>query len=132
MNTHGLVVDFGKYKGELYTRVPVSYLKWMVQSGHSKSDIAVSELDRRGTVTPEIEVSGHAIDRASLHCLDIWKKTRNKDEGLHAWLCRKAVESRLSDPDSSGRYYCNGMCFVFEEGKWPALKTVIRKGNKDD
>ncbi len=32
INTHHLTVGFGKHKGELWTRVPVSYLRWLVNS----------------------------------------------------------------------------------------------------
>ena len=37
INTHGLVCDFGRHKGIPYTRLPVSYLTWMVNRTHSKS-----------------------------------------------------------------------------------------------
>jgi uncharacterized protein (DUF3820 family) len=128
INTHGLVCDFGKHSGELYTRLPVSYLKWMVQIGHSRADIAEAELARRGTVTPEVDVSGHAIDSASLRGRKIWHETRGENEGLHAWLCRMAAEARaLNDRDAGGRYLFAGMKFAFEEGAWPVLKTVMRQ-----
>lgn len=87
VNTHNLVVDFGRHKGQLWTRIPISYLKWLVNSRTQWANIAQSELDRRGVVTPdELEITGHALDRASLNCLKEWKKTRYRDEGLHAWL----------------------------------------------
>jgi hypothetical protein len=129
INTHGLVVDFGKHNGTLYTRVPVGYLFWMVNNNHSRKDIASSELKRRGSVIPKIEVSGHAIDRASLYCRKIWHETKIKDEGIHSWLVRVAqeaiesVEGNISD--SKIKYL--GMKFVFENGdEFPVLKTVMR------
>ena len=130
IDTHGKRVDFGRHKGELWTRVPVGYLKWIVQQNARHADIAQAELDRRGTHTPEIDVSGHAVDRASLNCADIWKKTRAaNNEGLHAWLCRISKEALdANDTDNQGRYRHRGMLFVIEgDGAWPLLKTIIRK-----
>ena len=129
INTHGIVCDFGRHKGELYTRLPIPYLKWMANSDHSKKDIALAELKRRGTTTPDLEVSGHAIDRASLSCRKIWHESRGEDEGLHAWLVRMAQEAlKDGNKDDKGRYLHNNMKFAFEEdGIWPVLKTVMRK-----
>ena len=124
INTHGMTVEFGKHKGELYTRLPVSYLRWMVQVGHRQADVAKAELDRRGTTIPKIEVSGHAIDRASLSLRKTWHETRGEDEGLHAWLCRIAAEGRdKGEQDEEGRYHYLGIKLVFEEGAYPVLKT---------
>jgi hypothetical protein len=132
INTHNLRVDFGKHKGELWTRVPVAYLKWLtnkapINPGDIAGDIARSELKRRGTVTPTIEVSGHAIDRASLSCRKIWHETRGPDEGLHAWLCRMAQAALdAKDETKSGKFHHCGMLFAFEFGEcYPALKTVM-------
>lgn len=133
MNTHGLVVDFGgKYNGHLYTRVPVNYLKWMVQKGHHKADIAEAELKRRGTVTPEIEVSGHAVDSASKRLLKVWMNdSKITEEGLHAWLCRVAFEAYKHRmlPHHDFVIY-RGIKFVFQLGEWPVLKTVMLYSNK--
>jgi len=133
IDTHNLRVDFGKHAGELYTRLPVSYLKWMVNVSHSRADIAKAELERRGTVTPDLDVSGHAIDRASLSCRKIWHETRGDDEGLHAWLVRMAAEAlEKDDVDDKGRHRHNGMLLAFEQdGNWPVLKTVMRDKRKN-
>lgn len=127
INTHNLICDFGRHKGTTYTQLPVSYLKWMVNSNHSRLEIAQAELKRRGTVTPDIDISGHAIDRASLNCRKIWHETRAKDEGLHAWLVRIAKEAlELKNMDAKGRYLHNNLKLVFEmDGNWPVLKTVM-------
>lgn len=127
MNTHGLICDFGCWRGTRYTQVPVHYLKWMVNVRHSRAKIAEAELARRGTVTPELEVTGHALDRASLRCLDLWASTRRDEEGLHAWLCRMAAEA-LADDRAGQRCRLRhaGIKFVFgREGVWPVLKTVM-------
>lgn len=130
INTHGLVVDFGRHKDELYTRVPVNYLLWMVNTGHSRANIARAELDRRGTALPTLDISGHAIDRASLTCRKIWHQTAiDADEGLHAWLVRIATAALKENVrDDQGRYYYNGLRFVFQmDGAWPVLKTCHPK-----
>lgn len=135
INTHGMLVDFGKYKDQLYTRIPVGYLKWMVQCSHSRSEIAKAELKRRGTVTPTLEVSGHAIDSASLRLRWYWHETaKSKDEGLHAWLVRMSQEALLKGKmDEEGRVFYGKMKFVFENGEWPVLKTCMpTKERKDE
>lgn len=129
MNTHGLVCDFGHPRGTLYTRLPVSYLKWRVNTQHSRADIAAAEWARRGTMTPDLDVSGHAVDRASLFGLNVWKATRQNGEGLHAGLYRIAAEALTADDtDAQGRYHRHGLIFAFEQdGVWPVLKTVLRR-----
>lgn len=117
----------GRHAGELITRVPVSYLKWMVNVGHSQVHDAETELARRGTVTPDLDVSGHAIDRASLNCRGIWHKDAKDGEGLHAWLVRVAGEALEHGERRNGRIEWKGMKFAFEEETvWPVLKTVMR------
>lgn len=127
INTHGYLMKAGVHKDQLITRVPVSYLKWMVNIRHSESAYAQAELDRRGTVTPDLDISGHAIDRASLSCRKIWHESRGPEEGLHAWLIRMsglALKEGVRLP--SGKIAYGGMKFAFEEdGQWPVLKTVM-------
>lgn len=119
----------GRFRGERITRVPVSYLKWMVNSGHDEAPRAEAELKRRGTCTPTLEISGHAIDRASLRCLKQWKETRRKDEGLHAWLARMSAEALaqgIPHAGEPGRIRYGGLSFRFTtDGVWPVLKTVM-------
>lgn len=135
MDTHNLICDFGRHKGERYTRIPISYLKWMINSNHDKKAIAEAELKRRGTVTPDLELSGHAIDKASLRCLEVWKNTRNENEGLHAWLLRMSAEAMKHGMEGSNKYkggeddivyFYSSMKFVFvKDGVWPVLKTIF-------
>ena len=126
INTHNLVCDFGKHSGTLYTRIPVSYLRWMINANHPKAEIAAAELDRRGTVIPDMDVSGHAIDSASLRFRKTWHLTSRPDEGLHAWLLRVAAEAvDKGMTDEEGRYHYLGIKFVFAmDGVWPVLQTV--------
>src|SRR5687767_10815733 len=110
INTHDLLVTFGKHKGERWTRLPIGYLKWLVNE-HEKlknfpdaelhRDIALAELKRRGTVLEStMKISKHAIDRASLNCRGIWKETRKDDnEGLNSWLERMANEALESSDE---------------------------------
>ena len=129
MTTHGLTIEFGKHKGLLYTRVPVSYLFWMVQAGHQHADIAQAEIERRGSVVPTVEISGHAIDSASLRIRKTWHTNAEKGEGLHAWLCRATVEALASGGvvESNGDRVVHhlGVKFVIASGRWPVLKTVM-------
>ena len=134
LNTHGYVLKNSKrHAGVLITRVPVSYLSWMVNSRHSEARYAQAELDRRGTVTPELDVSGHAIDRVSTSCLDIWRATRkDSNEGLHACLCRMSADALKTGKAKRGKIAHAGMLFAFErDGVWPILKTVMRDNDKE-
>jgi hypothetical protein len=125
---HKFVMPNGKHQGVRLVHVPVSYLKWMVNVGHTYADHAEAEMKRRGTVTPDLDVSGHAIDRASLYCLKVWESTRKEKEGLHAWLVRVAQEALEKGDEREGKVHYMGMKMVFlHEGKWPVLKTVIRR-----
>lgn len=129
LDLHNLKCDFGMHEGKLYTRIPVSYLKWMVNRNHPKAYIASAELARRGTVTPEIEITGHAIDRVSLRHMDKYLESRRSKEGIHAWLHRMAKKSKSKKFQyKKSHYRYNGITFVFsEEGEtiWPVLKTVL-------
>jgi len=134
IDTHGLVVDFGKYKGQRWTRIPVSYLRWLANQEGSKTDIARAELGRRGIGLHDraVEVSGHAIDSASLRLHGYYRRNRrDSNEGLHAWLQRFAEEA-LNDHemDAQGRIHYEGVRLVFEDGSlYPILKTVMTAKN---
>ncbi len=131
IDTHNLRADFGKYRGKRWTRIPVGYLKWLINEGTKYSEIAKAELDRRGTtIDIEVEISGHAIDRASLRCRKTWHETKNKDEGLHSWLHRMSMEAITSidgkDLNDDKKIEYKGMKFAFKFGEiYPTLLTVI-------
>ena len=131
MNTHNLRIEFGKFKGELWTRLPVSYLRWIVNNsgfiGRGERELAQSELERRGTVLPEIEISGHAIDKVSLRALDLWQGSKRKREGIHHWLHRQCLAA-IAAAGRLERIEHLGLILVFDHsGCMPALKTVIRQ-----
>ncbi|WP_201020860.1 hypothetical protein [Pseudoalteromonas sp. H71] len=46
-HTPHTICDFGLHKGEAYTKLPASFLNWMVATKHEKSHYARTELKRR-------------------------------------------------------------------------------------
>jgi len=127
INPHGVTMDFGKHKGELITRVPVSYLRWMINEKTPQSEVAKAEFERRGDTMPKVELSGHAIDNASLRVRKIWHETRNKDEGLYSWLQRMTLEAIAQGATIGDRIHYKGMKFCIAEGEeFPTLKTIMR------
>lgn len=137
VNTHNLVVQFGKHRGELWTRVPLSYLVWMVNASHDQRTIAQAELDRRGVNLDEyrdqIEISNHAIDRASLRLRKTWHEDRKPDEGLHTWLHRVAREALASLPERKEKIVFRGIKFVFGFGDlFTTLKSVMPARDRRD
>jgi hypothetical protein len=131
IDTHGMLVEFGKHRGQRWTRVPVSYLRWIANLAppHKSREIAVAELERRNIplVNCEIEITGHAIDSASLRLRKTWHAMKNENEGLHSWLQRMCTDALGEyEPDSEGRIHWHGIQLVFEEGAIvPILKTCM-------
>lgn len=128
-------LDFGRHYGETWGRVPVRYLHWMVQVGHTQQDRAAKELKRRGSEeVPELDISKHAVDRASLRLLNDWQQTRRWDEGLYSWLLRKGLEAlEKGEKEDTGIYVYEGVQWVFQslDLVWPTLKTVIKRDRED-
>ena len=120
-------LGFGKYADIPWTRVPVSYLRWLVNSRHPQITRAELEINRRGTVLPTMEITGHAIDRVSALFIKKWRTTRQPDEGIHTWLHRTAeLALRTNRRDNQGRVIHEDMLFAFaDENQWPVLKTVM-------
>lgn len=131
IDTHHLRIGFGKHAGELWTRLPVSYLRWMCNADTRDADIAKAELDRRGIGLADhpVEISAHAIDGASLRLAKYFRRDHNDDEGLHAWLVRKAIAAlEHHEPDAQGRIHHDQVRFVFEfDTTIPVLKTCMWK-----
>lgn len=136
--THGITISFGKHKGELYTRLPVSYLRWILNQTSNNPTISVAkqlaaeELARRGTdVDIGIEITAHALDRCSLRCLDLYLRKRKRDEGLHTWMARMAKRALESAGlDQPARIAYHGVIWVFDYGEcYPTVKTVFRNEN---
>ena len=129
-NTHGVTLPFGRHKGELLTRVPVSYLKWMLNSvtmAPEWRELAKSEFERRGDTMPVAEITGHAIDKASLRVLHLWDTLRGRREGLYSWLMRLTLDALKKGrklPNGKTKYL--GMLLLIEKGvEFPVLKTIM-------
>jgi hypothetical protein len=133
VNPHGVKVSFGKHKDELITRVPVSYLKWMINEKTPQYEVAKAEFERRGDTMPKVELTGHAIDNASLRVRKIWHETRGKDEGLYSWLQRMTLEAiEHGEPMGDEVHWYKGMKFCITEGEeFPTLKTIMRNKTLD-
>jgi hypothetical protein len=130
INTHGLTIDFGKHKGERFTRLPVSYLKWLVNENTQVADIAKAELERRGVSANELEISFHAIDRASTHFFHRWRLDK-RDIGLYQWLYELTATALEKGKQIDDCYYYDGIKFVFDFSTVvPVLKTVIPATSK--
>ena len=132
INTHNLTVTFGKHKGELWTRLPVSYLRWLAnETQGANKETALAELERRGTVLDRsLELSSHPIDRASLRCRKVWHETAlNDEEGIYSWLLRVATEalSQFEEQARKGeKVKYGGLKLVYTFGDYyPILKTVL-------
>lgn len=129
IDTHNRIITFGKHKGERWTRLPVSYLRWLSNESTGEARLwAEAELKRRGTTTPsDVELSGHAIDRAS-QITDEWK-----ERGVHSWLTEVAGIAYTFTEKSEGEEVVihNGYKFAFKHGNhYPILKTIISKKRK--
>ena len=124
---HDFVMPFGRHRGVRLVHVPVSYLTWMVGNSIQHADLAERELARRGTTIPALDISGHAIDRASLLCRQFWHEERARTgRGIHNWLVKVAQEALdKGEKTPEGKIIWAGMKFTFEmDGKWPVLMTV--------
>ncbi len=132
IKTYGELVTFGKHKGERWTRIPVSYLKWLVNESSNWRETALAELKRRGTtLSYEVEISGHAIDRASLNCRKTWHETAEDGEGIHAWLVRMATEA-IGSKGKQELIHWKGVKLAFTYGEYyPILKTVMPSKQKE-
>lgn len=130
-------MPFGKYKGTLLSRVPPGYLKWLISTDNFIADKARDELHRRGTIEPSIEVTSHAIDRASLRVLDRYLSDRKENEGLASWVARNC-ELALDSID--GGTLTENMQIDFDRITWvfdmryavPVLKSVWISGSKEE
>jgi len=133
MDTREIELTFGKHRGTRIQRVPASYLLYMVRNETPQANFAQAELDRRGTTIPTVEISGHAIDSASIRCRRIWHEHREKTEGLHSWLAKNAGIAYEACPRDKDRIDHLGVTWVFDhDGRWPVLKTVWRAKEKRD
>jgi hypothetical protein len=129
---YDVVLSFGKHAGQRLLDVPASYLRWLVNTSGidpKLRELAKAEYLRRGQVLPTLELSGHALDNASLRVRKIWHETAlSQDEGLHSWLMRVTAEAiEKGERLPSGKIKYLKMKFVIEQGEvFPVLKTIAR------
>lgn len=141
MNTHDAIMPFGKYEGQRVTRVPVGYLKWAVANEAGSivetkdgrfpfCEVARAEITRRGERLENIDVSLHAIDRASLYFLPMFRLEHGHMEGIASWLGRLSWEAWQSRKESERRegnvwkITRGKITFIIEEMVVPVVKTV--------
>lgn len=126
----------GKFKGVLISRTPPRYLEWAVKNMPDFSDVARAELYRRGFDVNIVEVSSHAVDRASQRVLAVWQSETNGGIGIHSWLVKKANEALKAGPEKSGeqlRVDLGGIVYLFDmKMVIPVLISVWIKGEKED
>ena len=133
VNTHNQTIEFGKHKGERWTRLPIGYLKWIMNEMSPDQEaykFAEAELERRGDTMPtDVEISNHAIDKASLRVRRMWHEDRGQDEGLYSWLVRISTEAlsvKNQVNEQNERIKWKGCKLVFTYGNfYPTLKTVL-------
>ena len=122
-------IGFGKYKGELWTRLPIPYLKYLSNTATGAVQaIALSELNRRGVDAKSglgMEITMHAVDRASQKLLNKWAAERIDDEGLATWLARTGHEAIEKGTLKNGRHEWDGISYVFKFGNIePTLVSI--------
>lgn len=134
LNTQDVVIDFGKYRGVRIQHLPRGYLVFMVQNETQQWQYAEAEMDRRGTVIPQIELSAHSIDTASLRIRKTFHEHRGKNQGLHSWLAEAAWAAYQEKPKGVDVHEYLGVRWVFGiDGVFPMLKTVTpAKKRKDE
>jgi len=117
-------VAFGKHKGERWTRVPISYLRWLINVGSQYAELAKAELERRGTVLEhEIVLTPHAIDRFYLRYGGSGLKRQDIIEmgGIYSALYKLAVAAlQQSKGQEAIRYKKLKFIFRYEE-----LDTIL-------
>lgn len=132
IDTHNKIITFGQYEGERWTRLPVSYLRWLANDSKDREarELAESELARRGVVLKgEVELTGHSIDRAS----QIIDQELYRADGLHSYLYKLATIAYTFTTHSEDKEEVehDGLRFIFIHGHhYPILKTVIRSKKK--
>ena len=132
MDIHSYVMRIGEFAGRKITAVPSGYLRKIVKARIDEWKAAELELQRRGTEVPVVDLSAHAVDRASCRLIDHWRATRIENEGFYTWLARLA-EAALNSRKPAIRNgsdvevkFC-GLRFLLcvPKGNKPRLKTIV-------
>lgn len=119
--TADVIVGFGSHEGKPLRCVPVGYLLWAIGQDVRSfekledgtrvrfSQLAQAEIERRGSLVSDYHITGDAIDFLSRLHLDVWKGTREPDEGLHAWATRmlklavECIDTNKNNVSPAGR-----------------------------
>jgi hypothetical protein len=141
MSVKKIVIDFGKHDGQLMTRVPVDYLRWLanmdrhyIRNGRDYTAMARQELNRRGGAYDSIIPSLHAVDRFSTRFPDRWEdRTRGLASFLAAmsdlaWEQGRVIATWRGPGEKIVKKKYDGIVFVFycnEKGEPLVLKTVM-------
>ncbi len=131
-------MPFGKFRGHFITRVPPSYLQWMITQGHPMAFKAQEELERRGTkCTYRVDIKAHAIDRASQRLMYLWVSTAMENEGLFSWLVRRASDALDTLPKDQRlgnlKLEHDGVIFVMDFSTLiPVVKSVWGAGTEGE
>ena len=126
LDTQALSCSHPRVNGQGYTAIRITILKRIAKSDHLSAAFAKAELLRRGHLEIPIEVSIHAIDKASSRYWKVWLQKRRAQQGLASWLKEQAMkayqESVAIDDNIFVREYM-GMTFCFQAKK-KTLKLV--------
>ena len=76
----------------------------------------------------KIEITAHAMNRASTRCYSFWKRYKKKNEGIYDWLVRFCFEALIDGKKESGKLQYKGLLFIFvapkTEGSYLKLVTL--------
>ena len=74
----------------------------------------------------KIEITGHAMNRASTRCSAFYRKYKRKGEGIYDWLVRSTFEALREGTEESNKIQHKGMLFTFviSKDKTKHLKLV--------
>ena len=122
------VITFGKFKGRTYPDLPFWYLRWMIAEGHSKSDLAQAELQRRLSVAHAVLIDPPVLARLKESQKRAWERTRRPRESFPRWVERLATAALGNALSARGRYALPGFVFTFDEdGELPRLVDIVQK-----
>lgn len=114
------ILQFGKYKGKRIDQVPMSYLRWILTQkfGSEIEKYAREKVSRNNTITDNLDVTRHAIDKFSLLFLDTWEE---RNIGLGSYVTRKALEANEKGKDISKHRHENDERIM----EWEGIRYVF-------
>ena len=118
MDTHNKLVGFGKYKAWRWTNVPISFLKKVANGDGDCNKIADAELERRGFKDHgDIELTMHALNKASITFFNEWREMSENREGIVDWVLRVFREALMNGKViSEGEVKKDGITYRYDVG----------------